>query len=78
MMPLSSRLVFVFQTVEPPPVQVVGATGSTAIAFVLPGLLYLKVRPEPHAKRSLATMQLMAGILVIPVALTSIALGGGE
>lgn len=62
----------------PPPRQVVGATGSTTIAFILPGLLYLKVHPEPHAKRSLATMQFMAGLFVIPVALTSIALGGGE
>lgn len=56
--------------------QVVGATGSTTIAFILPGLLYLKVHPEPHPKRSLAAMQLVAGLLIIPVALTSIALGG--
>lgn len=56
--------------------EIVGATGSTTIAFILPGLLYLKVHPEPHAKRSLAAMQLIAGLLFIPVALTSIALGG--
>lgn len=55
--------------------QVVGATGSTTIAFILPGLLYLKVHPEPHPKRSLATLQLAVGLLIIPVALTVIALG---
>lgn len=55
--------------------QVVGATGSTTIAFILPGLLYLKVHPEPHPKRSLATLQLAVGLLIIPVALTFIALG---
>lgn len=55
--------------------QVVGATGSTTIAFILPGLLYLKVHPEPHPKRSLATLQLAVGLFIIPVALTFIALG---
>lgn len=55
--------------------QVVGATGSTTIAFILPGLLYLKVHPEPHPKRSLAALQLSVGLLIIPVALTVIALG---
>ncbi|CAN0134476.1 unnamed protein product [Ectocarpus sp. 8 AP-2014] len=55
--------------------EVVGATGSTTVAFVLPGLLYLKLHPEPHPKRSLATLQLAVGLLIIPVALTFIALG---
>ena len=58
-----------------PPIQIVGATGSTTIAFILPGLLYLKVHPEPHPKRSLAALQLTVGLFIIPVALTFIALG---
>lgn len=63
------------QSTHPPPPQVVGATGSTTIAFILPGLLYLKVHPEPHPKRSLAALQLAVGLLIIPLALTFIALG---
>ncbi|CAN0470934.1 unnamed protein product, partial [Hapterophycus canaliculatus] len=54
--------------------EVVGATGSTTIAFILPGLLYLKVHPDPHPKRSLAALQLTVGLLIIPVALIFIAL----
>ncbi|CAM9509908.1 unnamed protein product [Chrysoparadoxa australica] len=31
--------------------EVVGATGSTTLSYILPGLLYLKVHPHKHAKR---------------------------
>lgn len=73
--PLVAREPFLPPVPSFPSVQVVGATGSTTIAFILPGLLYLKIHPEPHPTRSLAALQLVVGLFIIPVALTFIALG---
>ena len=40
---------------------VVGATGSTLVSYILPGLLYVQTFPECHCKRLLAFGQLLLG-----------------
>jgi amino acid permease len=50
----------------------VGATGSTLVSYVLPGLIYMKLHPDPSQQdwsRSLAKLQLGLGCLIMPLAL---------
>jgi amino acid permease len=56
----------------------VGATGSTLVSYVLPGLIYMKLHPDPPVQqqqqrrdwsRSLAKLQLGLGCLIMPLAL---------
>jgi len=51
---------------------IVGATGSTMVSYVLPGLCYFRLFPEPHIKRNLALVQFGLGCVIIPLALTFI------
>ena len=51
---------------------IVGATGSTMVSYVLPGLCYYLAFREPHLKRQMALAQFLLGLLIIPVALTTI------
>jgi len=48
---------------------VVGATGSTMVSYILPGAIYIKLHPHKHFLRSLAHLQLIMGVLIIPTAL---------
>lgn len=48
---------------------VVGATGSTMVSYILPGLIYVTLHPEPHFLRSLARLQLGIGLIIVPTAL---------
>jgi len=45
---------------------VVGATGSTMVSYILPGLCYTQTFQDPHLKRSLAWLQLGAGCVIMP------------
>ena len=47
----------------------VGATGSTLVSFVLPGLIYLKVHERMDASKMMAYLQLGMGIAIMPLAL---------
>lgn len=51
---------------------VVGATGSTTISYILPGLCYVKLHPVWDAKRYAAAFMLGLGICIIPFCLTFI------
>ncbi|KAL7513315.1 hypothetical protein ACHAXN_010397 [Cyclotella atomus] len=46
----------------------VGATGSTLVSYILPGLIYLKLHPD-SSSRSMAWVQLIAGLFAIPISL---------
>lgn len=48
---------------------VVGATGSTLVSYVLPGLMYIKVYPNKDGSFVMAHVQLLLGILFMPLAL---------
>eukprot|EP00931_Biecheleriopsis_adriatica_P122179 TRINITY_DN9718_c0_g1_i1.p1 TRINITY_DN9718_c0_g1~~TRINITY_DN9718_c0_g1_i1.p1 ORF type:complete len:475 (+),score=99.39 TRINITY_DN9718_c0_g1_i1:32-1456(+) len=48
---------------------IVGATGSTTVSYILPGLVYIKAFPHSHAKRVFAFAQLVAGCIIMPVCL---------
>ena len=52
--------------------EVVGATGSTIVSYLLPGATYAALHPWPHARRALARAQFAAGLVVIPVGLASV------
>ena len=45
----------------------VGATGSTLVSYILPGLIYLKLNTD--SSRSMALVQLITGICIIPLSL---------
>lgn len=45
----------------------VGATGSTLVSYILPGLIYLKLHPD--SPRLMAWLQLIAGLCVMPMSL---------
>ncbi|KAL3802231.1 hypothetical protein HJC23_001775 [Cyclotella cryptica] len=45
----------------------VGATGSTLVSYVLPGLIYLKLHQD--SSRCMAWVQLMVGLCVMPLSL---------
>mmetsp|Transcript_20647 Transcript_20647/g.37306 ORF Transcript_20647/g.37306 Transcript_20647/m.37306 type:complete len:480 (+) Transcript_20647:105-1544(+) len=47
----------------------VGATGSTLVSYVLPGLIYVKVYPHMDLSKVMAYVQLGLGIAIIPLAL---------
>lgn len=48
----------------------VGATGSTSISYILPGLLYLGIATEAsRIRRGLAYVHLALGLLILPLAL---------
>ena len=47
----------------------VGATGSTLVSYVLPGLIYIKIYPHNDTSKILAYIQLLLGIVIIPLAL---------
>jgi len=51
---------------------VVGATGSTMVSYILPGLVYSQAFPHFHAKRGLAIGMLLLGCLIMPTCLTLI------
>lgn len=48
---------------------IVGATGSTTVTFILPGLVYFHTFREWHAKRYLALIQLCLGVVIMPTCL---------
>ena len=50
---------------------VVGATGSTAVSYILPGGIYYRLA-EPSPKRTLALGQFLLGCCIVPTALTLI------
>ena len=57
----------------------VGATGSTAVSYILPGLLYYLMHPKPHLKRYFAMFQFVVGCCLVPFCLYFIFQGkGGE
>ena len=47
----------------------VGATGSTLVSYVLPGMMYIKVYPNKDASLVMAHVQLFLGISITPLAL---------
>jgi hypothetical protein len=47
----------------------VGATGSTLVSYILPGLIYIKIHPKVNVSNVLAHLQLTLGCLIMPVAL---------
>mmetsp|Transcript_130802 Transcript_130802/g.260957 ORF Transcript_130802/g.260957 Transcript_130802/m.260957 type:complete len:465 (+) Transcript_130802:76-1470(+) len=48
---------------------VVGATGSTMVSYILPGLTYRKAFLQPSMKRTLAGLQLLLGCVIMPLCL---------
>ena len=53
----------------------VGATGSTLVSYILPGLIYLKIHPAMDASKVGAYIQLSLGCFIMPVALYFVVLG---
>lgn len=53
----------------------VGATGSTLVSYVLPGLIYVKLQPAMDATKVMAYVQLIMGCLIMPVALYFVVMG---
>eukprot|EP00040_Diaphanoeca_grandis_P032519 m.197163 g.197163 ORF g.197163 m.197163 type:complete len:461 (-) comp32650_c0_seq1:84-1466(-) len=49
--------------------ELVGATGSTIVSYILPGAIYWKLHPEPHWLKTMAIVQFSVGCCIIPVAL---------
>lgn len=49
---------------------IVGATGSTTVSYILPGLVYRKAFPQPSLERKLAGLQLLLGCVIMPLCLT--------
>ena len=54
---------------------VVGATGSTMLSYILPGILYVKLHPEKHMLRNFAFLQFGLGVLIVPTSLCLVLLG---
>jgi len=48
---------------------IVGATGSTMVSYILPGLTYRKAFLQPSMKRTLAGLQLLLGCVIMPLCL---------
>jgi len=48
---------------------VVGATGSTLVSYVLPGLIYVRVQREFCLAKIMAYIQLVLGCIIMPVSL---------
>jgi len=47
----------------------VGATGSTLVSYVLPGLIYVKIYSHKDMSLAMAYIQLFLGIVIMPLAL---------
>ena len=47
----------------------VGATGSTLVSYILPGLIYIKIDPHLNVSKVSAMMQLAVGCIIMPTAL---------
>ena len=47
----------------------VGATGSTLVSYILPGLIYVKVYPHKDMSLVMAYAQLLLGVVIMPLAL---------
>mmetsp|Transcript_109144 Transcript_109144/g.315348 ORF Transcript_109144/g.315348 Transcript_109144/m.315348 type:complete len:474 (+) Transcript_109144:44-1465(+) len=45
---------------------IVGATGSTMVSYILPGLIYVQAFPERHTKRLFALLLLALGCIIMP------------
>lgn len=54
---------------------VVGATGSTLVSYILPGLIYLKLQPDLDPSKIMAYLQLIVGCLIMPCALYFVVMG---
>ena len=52
--------------------EVVGATGSTTVSYLLPGIIYYILHPQPHLRRQVALAQFILGLIIIPTCLTAI------
>lgn len=48
---------------------VVGATGSTMVSYILPGIIYVRLHPSFHFRKCLAYLQFTLGCIIVPVAL---------
>lgn len=53
----------------------VGATGSTLVSYILPGLIYLKLQPVMDLTKVLAYVQLILGCVIMPIALYFVVMG---
>ena len=51
-----------------------GATGATAICYIIPGYCYARNFPRPHAMRTVALAQLAFGVLLGPASVVIILL----
>lgn len=47
----------------------VGATGSTLVSYVLPGLIYIKCYPHNDLSKFMGYVQLLLGVVLMPLAL---------
>lgn len=52
--------------------ELVGATGSTIVSYLLPGAAYVRLHPYPHARRTAAQLQFVVGVGVMAVGLTAV------
>ena len=53
---------------------IVGATGSTTVSYILPGLFYSKIFKDngPKWKFYFSKIQFLLGLIIIPVCLTAL------
>ena len=52
---------------------IVGATGSTIVSYILPGVCFFCLCPNPrHPLRYLALLQLVLGLVIMPLSLVLI------
>jgi amino acid permease len=56
----------------------VGATGSTTISYILPGLFYTQYFEEWHFMKGMAYAMVVMGAIMMPVMVTLCFMGGGE
>jgi amino acid permease len=57
---------------------VVGATGSTTISYILPGLVYCRLHPKWTLVKVGAAALALLGCIIVPSCLTFIFLFGGD
>jgi len=48
---------------------IVGATGSTIVSYILPGLIYIRLHKGFHFMKIMAYIQLILGLIIVPSAL---------
>lgn len=48
---------------------IVGATGSTIVSYILPGLIYIRLHKGFHLMKIMAYLQLILGLIIVPSAL---------